>query len=99
LGRRHGDFYEIPDQDATARKIVMTPLPFSPSMPTFASSLKSRRRPLSVEECQRGQRKPNEDAVAMPSRVIRDSVRGFATRSRAKLKWGAIGRKTGAHFC
>jgi hypothetical protein len=58
-------------------------------MPTFASSLQNdgddRRL---VEECQRGLRKPNEDAAAVPLRVIRESVRGFATRSRAKLKLG-----------
>src|SRR5260221_13535015 len=70
-------------------EIAGRPLPFRPSMPTFASSLQNDgddRRP--VEECQRGLRKPNEDAVAVPLRVIRESVRGFAIRSRAKLKLG-----------
>jgi hypothetical protein len=42
-----------------------------------------------VEECQRGQRKPNEDAALVLLRVIRESVGGFAIRSRANLKMGA----------
>jgi hypothetical protein len=49
-------------------EIVSRPLPFWNPVPTFTSSLENDgddRRP--VEECQRGQWKPNEDAVAVPS--------------------------------
>jgi hypothetical protein len=33
------------------------------------------------------------------SRVFRESVSGFAIGSRAKRNLGAVGRKTGFHFC
>jgi hypothetical protein len=45
---------------------VTGPLPFFAAMPTFASSLKTGRRPQPVEENQCGSRNPNEDAVLMP---------------------------------
>ena len=58
----------FPDRGATAPEIVSGLFRFRNAMPTFASSLKSDgddRRP--VEECQRGLRKPNEDAASVPS--------------------------------